>query len=245
MPQAQRSSDIIEAHSEKALTYGLGGLGLLAVATILYIFRGQGALLPFTFIVAAIGIACVGYAIYCTMQVRKVTSVGVQCPYCSHTNRLTEDPVDDFSCSGCHRMIPVRDGKILRVSQVRCGYCNELNFYSDKTEVLLCESCNHEIPIAQEDGRPQKTIPRGFAVTEDDQLYEFVLIAHGPKTEELILTLQHILALNRNQVKQLLGELPATLLTGITRKKAEMLQAQLAVHEAASDFRPIAAQPQA
>jgi hypothetical protein len=50
-----------------------------------------------------------------------------------------------------------------------------------------------------------------------------------------------MLALNRNQVKQLLGDLPAVLLTGITRKKAELLEAQLtsvgmtAVHEPVSN----------
>ena len=78
---------------------------------------------------------------------------------------LVAPPEEDFPCLRCIRMIPVVDGKPLAVSQVRCGYCNELNFYSDKTEVLLCEKCNHEIPIAFDDkGGPRKTIPAAFVV---------------------------------------------------------------------------------
>ena len=136
-------------------------------------------------------------------------------------------------------MIPITDGKVLPVAQVRCGFCNALNYYSDKTELLLCEECNHEIPIATEDGRPAKQMPSFYAVTDDDALYELVLVAHGYKTEELINALQHMLALNRSQVKQLLGELPAVLLTGINRKKAEMLKAQLSVNDGLAEMRPI------
>ena len=66
-----------------------------------------------------------------------------------------------------------------------------------------------------------------------------MLISYGHKTEEVINTLQHMLALNRNQVKAMLEDLPVTLLTGIPRKKAEMLKAQLATHDAAADFRPV------
>jgi hypothetical protein len=45
--------------------------------------------------------------------------------------------------------------------------------------------------------------------------------------------------LNRNQVKQMLDELPVTVLTGITRKKAEMLKAQLTMHDAGVEFKPM------
>jgi hypothetical protein len=48
-----------------------------------------------------------------------------------------------------------------------------------------------------------------------------------------------MLALNRNQVKQMLDELPVTMLTGITKKKAEMLQAQLSIHDGEAEIRPI------
>jgi hypothetical protein len=49
-----------------------------------------------------------------------------------------------------------------------------------------------------------------------------------------------MLALNRNQVKQMLEELPVTLLTGIPRRKAEMLKAQLTIHDGIAEMVPIA-----
>jgi len=124
--------------------------------------------------------------------------------------------------------------------QVQCGYCKALNWYCDKTEVLICEACDHEIPISQEDDKPTKTLPKGFALVEDDSLYELVLTESGIKTEEVIATLQQMLALNRNQVKDILDQLPSTLLTGINRRKAEMLQAQLAVHGATATIQALA-----
>jgi hypothetical protein len=245
MPQAQRSSDIIEEHSEKALSFGLGGLIGIAISGVLYYFRGEGTLLPFTYVIAFISASALIYAIFCALQVRRVTGINVDCPYCKGRNRLVEMPESDFSCIECHRMIPVERGALVRVHQVRCGYCNELNFYSDKTQVLLCESCNHEIPISQADGQLHtKHIAKGFAVQDDENLYELVLVAYGQhKTEDLIGVLQHMLALNRNQVKDILENLPTTLLTGITRKKAEMLAAQLSIHEAAAEFHPVQGAP--
>jgi hypothetical protein len=38
-------------------------------------------------------------------------------------------------------------------------------------------------------------------------------------------------------VKQMLDELPVTLLTGITRRKAEMLKAQISIHDGQTEFR--------
>ncbi len=55
----------------------------------------------------------------------------------------------------------------------------------------------------------------------------------------MIQALQHMLALNRNQVKNMLNELPVTVLTGITRKKAEMLKAQLSIYEGEVEFHPM------
>lgn len=235
----KRSSDVVEQHSEKAAMAGIGGLVLLAIAIVLFIYRGQGTLTALAGVLTFIAVGLLGYAGYCLAQARKVTSVTVKCSICNGTNRLLETPQEDFTCTECHRLVPVLNGRILPVQQVRCGYCNELNYFSEKTEVLLCEFCNHEIPIAQADGHVSKRLAPGYAVKDDDRPYELVLIATGPKTEELVGTLQHMLALNRNQVKQMLTELPVTLLTGIPKKKAEMLQAQLSVHDAASDARPM------
>jgi ribosomal protein L7/L12 len=122
--------------------------------------------------------------------------------------------------------------------QVRCGSCNALNFYSEKSEVLLCEECNREISISLDDDRAPKRI--AYARRDDDKLYELVLLSNGGhKTEELISALQHMLALNRNQVKQMLDELPVTLLSGIPRMKAEMLQTQLTANDAVAEFKAI------
>ena len=240
MPSIQRTSDLIELIAEKSLTFAFGGLCGLGFAGFLLYYRGGGMFVPLSIVIILISLPLTVFAIFSASQIRKVKSVSVICPCCSFDNQLVEQPTEDIHCRGCNRMIPIQDGTVLPVSQVRCGFCNALNFYSEKTEVLLCEECNHEIPIAVEEGKSTKSMPSFYAVKEDDALYELVLIAHGPKSDELVTTLQHMLALNRGQVKQLLEELPVTLLTGITRRKAEMLSAQLSVCDAASDFRPIA-----
>ncbi len=232
-----RRSDVIEIIGERSLVFGTGGLLTFALGWLLYYYRGDGYLLGLAWILLLVGGAMLLTSAYSATKVKKVTSYSIQCPYCSTRNELTEPPLADFTCGSCHRVIPIEDGQALPVFQVRCGYCNELNFYSQKNEVLICEKCDHEIPIASAEGKPQKHVPKAYAVSDDDRLYELVLVSAGQhKQEELISALQHMLALNRNQVKQLLEEVPATLLTGITRKKAEMLQAQLALHEGAAEF---------
>ena len=232
-----RSSDIVEAHSERALVSGLGGLVALAIATLLFIYGGE-ALRGLAIILGTAGLVGCIYGLYCAMQVRKVVSFDATCTYCKAVNKLAEPVTKDFTCSFCHRLVPVLDGAVLAVSQVRCGYCNELNYYSQKTEVLLCEFCNHDIPIANDSGRIKTSV---FAVKEDDRPYELRLVAytHGAKEEEMITTLQHMLALNRNQVKDILADLPALLLTGIPKKKAEMLGAQIHAHGGTAEYSPI------
>lgn len=239
---AVRKSDIIEKIGEQAIVWGLGGVLSGAFGWLLYQYRineGGAYIEPLAWTLMTFGVAMILFSIYCANEVSKVTGYRVKCPYCAAKNVLVEPPDEDFLCISCNRQIPVADGNAMPVFQVRCGYCNELNFYNAKTEVLICEKCDHEVPITQEEGKPTKHVPKGFAVTDDDRLYELVLIAQGNKTEDLINALQHMLALNRGQVKQLLNELPVTLLTGITRKKAEMLQAQLSLHDGAAEFHPI------
>ncbi len=240
MPRVPRASDVIEMISERSLTLGFGGIAALAIGGVLYRYRGNGSLNGLCTILFIAGAVCVVAAIYFALQVRKVTSFDLSCPFCEVNNILVDAPNEDFPCVSCNRMIPIVEGKALSVSQVRCGYCNELNYYSDKTEVLLCEKCNHEIPIAVGDtGGPKKTIPAAFVVVDDEALYELQLVGQGHKTEELIQALQHMLALNRNQVKAMLAELPVTVLTGITRKKAEMLKAQLSLYDGEVEFHPM------
>lgn len=236
----QRASDIVEQHAAKALPSVVGGVIALAASTLFFIYSGGGMMYGLAVVLALAGIGLLIYAGICFSNARKVTSVSVECCYCSHKNLLTAAPDDDFTCAKCNRLVPVVNGVVIEVSQVRCGYCNALNYYSAKTEVLLCEECNREVPVSLEDGRVAKTLPKGFAKVDDENLYELVLTGHnGQHTEELISALQHMLALNRNQVKQMLAELPVTLLSGIPRMKAEMLQTQLSVHGGQADFRVI------
>jgi hypothetical protein len=232
MSKVQRSPDVVEVHSEKAITYGVGAIFAFSVAAVLLYYRGQtGMFVPLGLLVLAIAIACLGYAIYCAFSIKKVKHTFHTCPFCEGNNALTELPKEDFLCISCNRLIPVLDGRILSVQQVRCGYCNELNYFSEKTDVLLCESCNHEVPIAHEEGHiSKKILGSGF---------ELILVDPGQHTDALISALQHMLALNRNQVKLMLNETPVTLLSGVPKKKAEMLRAQLSIHNAMADCRPM------
>ncbi len=240
MPSIQRTSDLIELIAERAITFAFGGLVGLGISGVLLYYRGQtGMFVPLAVVLIVISLPLTLYSIYEATKIRKVSAHAVLCPFCEHNNQLVEAPESDINCRSCNRMVPITDGKILPVDQVRCGFCNALNYYSEKTEVLLCEECNHEIPIAGDDSKPTKSMPSFYAVQDDDSLYELVLVAHGYKTEDLINALQHMLALNRSQVKQILGELPAVLLTGINRKKAEMLKAQLSIHDGLAEFRAI------
>lgn len=242
MRRIEKVSDVVELISERALTVTLVGVVSLCLSAGAFAYRGQGqGGAPLGWLMLFIGEASLAFAIYQATKIRDITRVDVKCPYCSEINQVLTEPEDDFTCSFCHRLIPIREKQVLPVSQVRCGFCNALNFYSEKTDILLCEDCNREIPIATEDdGRPKKKLAAAYVmVTDDEAMYELVLTAKGHKQEELIASLQHMLALNRNQVKQILDELPSTLLTGINRRKAEMLQAQLALHDGTCELRRI------
>jgi uncharacterized protein YbaR (Trm112 family) len=242
MPRAKRRWDVIEIHAEEGLTYWFIALGLGLFAWFIIHFNDGGPFIPFAIVLLIITAVYFGLGVRKAILIKKVGQFGVICPLCDFENDLTEAPLGDFVCSNCQRMIPIEEGKPIEVSQVKCGYCGELNYFSEKTEFLICEVCNHQIPIDTEASRRAtggKRVAQAFVVTADDNVYEFILVAHGHKTDELIEVLQHMLALNRNQIKQMLQELPVTLLTGITRRKAEMLQAQLALHEAATEFRPM------
>jgi ribosomal protein S27E len=238
----EKVSDVVELISERALTLTLAGTLSLVLSALAFAYRGQGQTgTPAGWVLLIIGEGLLAYAVFQALRIRDITRVDVKCPYCNETNQVLTAPEDDFTCSFCHRLIPIQEKQVLPVSQVRCGYCNALNFYSEKTDILLCEECNREIPIATEDdGRPKKQLAAAYVmVTDDEAMYELVLTGKGHKQEELIAALQHMLALNRNQVKQILEELPSTLLTGINRRKAEMLSAQLALHDADCELRRI------
>lgn len=239
MPRVARSSDIVEIHAEKALSYGIGGIVAIALGVFMWIFRGEGWLIGLCYVVFAAGIAAIGYAAYAALQIRKVKAVTLVCVYCGCKIDLVDTPSEDVTCTECHRSIPIENGMPLEVAEVRCGYCNTLNFYCKKTQFLICEKCDREIPISVAEGVEAKHIPRGYVTDDDTHTYELSLFAFEHCTEDLISCLQHMLALNRNQVKQMVEVLPTTLLTGIPRKKAEMLKAQLATHGATADMKVV------
>jgi uncharacterized protein YbaR (Trm112 family) len=232
----QRTSDVKEAIGERSIYFFSGGIALLVVGFILMRYgrgSGLGNLAGFV-LIGAVGL--LGYGVYIVTQTRKVSSHFIDCPVCTERNELVEKPENqDVTCVACNHLIPIKDGVVLPVMTVRCGFCNSVNYYSEKSEVLICETCNHEIPIFQEDGKPTKQLPKGYAVVDDNSSYELVLVDAGKGSEELVRTLQSMLALNRNQVKDLLEEVPVTLLQGITKMKADMLAAQLSNHGAKAE----------
>ncbi|MBX3119336.1 MAG: ABC transporter permease [Fimbriimonadaceae bacterium] len=236
----KRKSDVLEVIGEKSLLFGIGGIIALLIGMLFYYYQREGGtMIGFAWVMMIAGVAGILYGAYTALQARKVTGIRITCVYdeCKAKNEFTEFPTEDFRCVKCNRLVPVLDGKVLPVEQVRCGYCNTLNYYSEKNDLLVCESCDREIPLST--GAQQRHVARAYAITDDERLYELVLVAQGNKTEEVIATLQTMLALNRNQVKNILEDLPAVLLTGIPRKKAELLSAQLAIHDAAAEFHPL------
>jgi len=242
MRRIPRVSDVIEIIAEKALLVGIGGVTLLVLSGVMFFYgRQYGGTLPLAIVLLLVGLSMTGFASHHAWQIKKVQRFDVVCSYCQANNQLVDKPENDFTCVECNRLIPIKDHLPLPVQQVRCGYCNGINFYSEKTEILLCEECNHEIPIAVDDeNRPKKKLAAAYAIVDDEMSYELLLVGKGNKTEDLIGALQHMLALNRNQVKQMLDELPCVLLTGINRRKAEMLQAQLSIHDGIAEMRVIA-----
>jgi len=223
--------------AEKFLVFGIGGGIAIAFAALLYRFRGDGEMLGLVWVLGLGGSASICLALFSVWEVRKIKKFDVRCPYCTEVNVMTAAPEDDFPCVHCNRILPVQDGQVMRVFEIRCGACDTVNYYSAKTELLLCEECNRRIDLLPE-GPSSRQIPKNFVPIEEDlNPYELILVDPGNKTEEVAEVLQHMLALNRSQVKQIMVDAPVRLLTGITRRKAEVLQIQLAAHDASAEFR--------
>ncbi|MBS1722116.1 MAG: hypothetical protein JSS66_03805 [Armatimonadetes bacterium] len=236
MSHFERSSNLREEFGQRAFMAIVPGIILLCVGGLMISYRS--AFIALGIILAVIGLGCLVYGVIQFSQLRKVPSFPVKCPFCQHKNDFTEPAESDVRCEGCQRMIPIEGGRILQVWQVRCGYCNHLNYYSEKSTGLICESCNRIVPIAHDGGPEAKATFEHYTVHDDDRPYDLVLFNMGHEhNEELVSTLQHMLALNRNQVKDMVMQLPLTLLTGIPRKKAEMLKAQIDMHGGSADFK--------
>lgn len=237
MSQTERSSDVQEVFGVRALAAGIGGLIALAIGIVAFMYMGPGGI----GLAAVLGLAGVGLVVYALInmaKIRQVPSLPINCPYCNEKNSFREKPNSDVRCTKCLRMVPITDGRILNVTQVRCGFCNTLNWYSERSVGLICEDCNREIPISTADGSMGHSALGAYAAHDESGTFDLILTSGDPHNENLVSTLQQMLALNRNQVKDILEALPATLLMGVPKRKAEMLAAQLRVHDGGSDVQP-------
>ena len=77
-----------------------------------------------------------------------------------------------------------------------------------------------------------------YARHDDTERYNLVLLDAGPKRQEIIAVLQKMLALNRNQVKEIMDDVPMTLLHGVPKKKAELMSSEIAACGGRSEVTP-------
>lgn len=235
MSNFERVSSVQEEFGANALLAIIPGVILIGLGGLLFVYRSALSTLGIVLIV--IGVGLVGWGVFQLKRIREVTTYAVDCPFCEAKNTMTQVPEDDFRCDSCQRLVPVLNGVVLEVFQVRCGFCNHLNYYSSKSTGLICENCDRAIPIATDEDVRAKKVFETYTARGEDAPHDLVL-TESPKSEEMITCLQHMLALNRNQVKQLLDELPQVLLQGIPRKKAELLSAQLSMHKGTAEIKP-------
>lgn len=218
----ERSETVKEEFGTRSFLALVPGVVVVVVGVLMAIVY-PSILSPLGWILLLGGIGAVGYGIWQMLEARKVKEFHLVCPFCQANNVYTQKPTVDVRCVECSRMVPIQSGDILRVFQVQCGYCRHLNYYTEKSTGLICEQCDSVIPIATDEGPEAMATFEKFTRQEDPNPYDLVLLESEHKTEKLIACLQRILALNRNQVKQILDEAPAVLLSGIPRKKAELL----------------------
>lgn len=236
MAHLDRSSNLKEQFGQKALVSIIPGVLALGLGALFISY--QSLFTALGFVLVAMGLGAVVYGGIQLSHMKKIPSFPVKCPFCNHKNDFTEHPMTDVRCEGCQRSVPILDGRVLTVQQVRCGFCNHLNYYSEKSTGLICESCNRIVPIASEGGAHAQATMQNYTVQDDDRTYDLVLESGGnAHNEDLVSTLQQMLALNRNQVKQMLEETPVVLLTGIPKKKAELLKAQIELHHGKAETR--------
>ena len=117
----QRSSDIVEQYSAKALGAGIGGLVALGAGIVLFVGGAGPSMVGLASVLALAGVGLIGFAISCMVKAKQVGGVGVVCCYCQYKNMLTEAPTKDFTCQRCNRLVPIENGQVLEISQVRCG----------------------------------------------------------------------------------------------------------------------------
>lgn len=240
--QAPTRAEIVrEELASNAFLSIVPGLFVTLIASVMLFYQltqvgTSSALLPVSIVLLIIGVGLIGFGIYKASQVKKVAVFKIDCPFCEKTNELTDEPKSDFRCVHCNREVPIENGVILAVFQVRCGFCDHLNFYSEKSTGLICEECDRAIPIATDEETHAKKIFENYTIHDDDHPYDLI-INKAPNSEDMVKTLQTMLALNRNQVKDIIEDLPQTLLTGIPKKKAELLAAQISMHKGEAEIK--------
>jgi hypothetical protein len=235
----KRAEDVRETYGERVLLFGVPGIIALGLGAVMISY--QGMLVGLGYVLAIGGAGAIMFSLYNLFRLRSVDSIVQVCPYCQASNHLTEAPGDGYTCAECHRVVPMDDGRVLAIKTVTCGGCGASNFYSDRTTRLLCEGCGKEVALAtQEASGPFFAVPKG---PDPDELVQLELISGGPNQEEMIACLEKMLHFNRAQVEDLLGDLPASLFTGIPRHRAEMLAAQISVHGGEAVLRPVATLP--
>lgn len=238
-PILTRVEVVQEEFASNAIIALIPGLGIAGIGAVMlfYQLKQGGLLVALAGVIIFIGIAVAAWGVFQASRAKKVESYKVECPFCNRPNHLTRQPNEDFRCSECNREVPVaEDGTILAVYQVRCGYCNTLNYYSEKSTGLICEECDREIPIATDEETHAKKMFEAYTLKDDNHPYDLILNA-APENEEMIKCLQTMLALNRNQVKDIIEDLPQVLLQGIPKKKAELLMAQISGHKGQADIK--------
>ena len=203
------------------------GLVCLTISIVLFVYD-SGYTIGLRWVLLLVSVAAIGYGVSQLMQMRKIGSFDVACPFCKENNKFTSEPMHDVRCDKCNREIPIVDGRMLRVFEVRCGSCSTLNWYSEKSTGLICEECDREIPIATDDERDVSPAMHAYSRHDDTARYNLVLVDPGPRREDIIPVLQKMLALNRNQVKDIMDDVPMTVLHGVPKKKAELMASEIA-----------------
>ena len=239
MAGPQRSSNVREEQMQKAVIAIVPGLIGLGIAITFFVFSSPSTIgLRWVLMVGSVG--AIGYGLRIILQMRQVGSVRLDCPFCGGKNFFTTAPQGDVRCDKCNRDIPVLDGRVLKVHQVRCGFCGELNYFSEKSTGLLCESCDREIPISTDDSNAPSPALQTYAMHDPTKVrYNLVLVDAGVKREVMIPTLQKMLALNRNQIKDIIDRTPAILLQGVPKMKAELLAAEIKAKGGVAEANPV------
>ncbi len=221
--EIERSGNLREKTTQKAIMAGVPGLILLAVGFVMvFLYPGQ-TFRGLAFVIFFAGIAGTVLSIYFFTRMRLITEFSIKCPFCSGKNTFLQSPQSDVRCVSCDREIPIVQGRILPVEEVRCGFCNALNFYNEKTVGLFCESCGRVIPISVGEGEEGMMYLEKFGLQDDDGKYDIWLGEDVQNREVLIGELQRLLATNRNVVKELLENTPVKILEGLPRRKAERI----------------------